>query len=90
MQKLFGLFSVIFFGFILTAASLRPQRTGPSSDQLLEFKQCMSAKRENYASIKAERANADTGSKVNLGFASVEGLARAECKKINGIKTENF
>lgn len=90
MPKLIGLFSIILFGFVLTAASLRPQRTGPSSDQLLEFKQCMTAKRENYASIKAERTNADPDNKINLGFASRESFARAECKKINGIKPGSF
>ena len=90
MPKIIGLFSVIFSGFILTAASLRPQRTGPSSEQMLGFGYCMSAKRENYASIKAARMKADPGSGINLGFASGESLARAECKKMNGIKRGDF
>ena len=50
----------------------------------------MSAKRENFASVKAARMKADQGSKINLGFASGESFARAECKKINGIEPEDF
>ena len=90
MPKIIGLLCVIVSGFILTAASLRPQRTGPSSEQMLGFEDCMSAKRENYASIKAARMKADPGSGINLGFASGESFARVECKKINGIKPEDF
>ena len=90
MPKFIGLFSVIFSGFILTAASLRPQRTGPSSDQILGFKQCMSAKREKFASLKSVTSEADRGSKINLNFASRESFARAECKKINGIEPGDF
>ena len=90
MPKFIGLFSVIFSGFILAAASLRPQRAGPSTDQMLGFKYCMSAKRENFASVKAARTKSDQGSEMNLGFASGESFARAECKKINGIKPEDF
>ena len=90
MPKFIGLLSVVFSGFVLTAASLRPQRAGPSSDQMLGFKNCMSAKRENFASVKAARMKADQGSKINLGFASGESFARAECKKINGIEPGDF
>ena len=74
----------------MTAASLRPQRAGPSSDQMLGFKYCMSVKRENFASVKAARIKADQGNEINLGFASGESLARAECKKINGMKPGDF
>ena len=90
MPRIIGLFSVILFGLVLTAASLRPQRTGPSPAQMLGFKYCMSAKRENYASVKASRMKADPGSEINLDFASAESLATVECKKINGIKPEDF
>tara|TARA_B100001057_G_scaffold63152_1_gene56648 strand:+ start:155 stop:289 length:135 start_codon:yes stop_codon:yes gene_type:complete len=44
----------------------------------------MSAKRENFATVKASRIEADRGSKINLSFASGESFARAEFKKING------
>ena len=90
MPRIIGLLCVTMSGIILTAASLRPQRTGPSSEQVLGFEYCMSAKRENYASIKAARMKADPGNEINLGFASGESFARAECKKINGIKPEDF
>ena len=90
MPKFIGLFSVIFSGFVLTAASLRPQRAGPSSDQMLGFKYCMSAKREKFASVKAARSKADQGSEINLGFASHESFARVECKQLNGIKSGDF
>ena len=90
MPRFIGIFSVIVCGLVLTAASLRPQRAGPSVDQMLGFKHCMSAKRENFASIKAAKIKADQGSNMNLAFASGESFARAECKKINGIKLEDF
>ena len=90
MPKFIGLLSVVFSGFVLTAVSLRPPRVGPSSDQMLGFKYCMSAKRENFASVKAASSKADQGSKINLGFASGESFARIECKKVNGIKSGDF
>ena len=50
----------------------------------------MSAKREKFASVKAARSKADQGSEINLGFASRESSARAECKKLNGSESGDF
>ena len=90
MQKLIGFFGVIIIGFILTAAGLRPQRTGPSSAQILSFQRCMFAKRENYASVKAARIKVDPSSEMNPAFAFDESLARTECKQINRINPGDF
>ena len=90
MQKMIGLLTIVCFGIILTFASLRPQRTGPSSSQIKSFQQCMSAKRENYATVKAARMKLNPDHATNPAFAFDEERARTECKRTNGINPSDF
>lgn len=90
MQKLIGVLAIVCIGVVLTLAALRPQRTGPSSDQIKSFQQCMSAKRENYATVKAARMKVDPDRAMNPAFAFDEARARTECKRTNGIKPGEF
>ena len=90
MQKIIGFFGIIVIGVVLAAAELRPQRTGPSSNQMLSFQRCLSAKRENHASVKKVRIKVNPDSEMNPAFAFDEDFARNECKEINNINPADF
>ena len=90
MQRIIGFFIIFAIGIVLAVAALRPQRVGPTSDQMASFQSCMSSKRENYASIKLSRMKVDPSRAMNPAFAFDEGLARTECMQVNDIHARDF
>ena len=90
MQRIIGFFIIFVIGIVLAVAGLRLQRVGPTSVQMASFQNCMSSKRENYATIKASRMKVDPSRAMNPAFAFDEDLARAECMQMNGIHSRDF